>query len=64
VLICRGRVKSKAEQFREHAADCLKLAASAQNEQARAMLMHMADAWVRLAASKEELAEPHDSEER
>jgi hypothetical protein len=64
-------VKSKAEQFREHATDCVKLAASAQTEQARAMLMHMADAWVRLAASQEDMGhgswkvtEPGGSEER
>jgi hypothetical protein len=56
---------NRAEQFRENAANCLRLAASAQNEQARAMLMHMADAWVRLAASTKEeaAAEPNGSEE-
>ena len=42
---------NKSEQFREHAADCLRLAASAQDQQAHALLMHMADAWIRLAAA-------------
>jgi hypothetical protein len=52
-------VKSRVERYRVYAADCAKLAASAQDEQARAMLMRMADAWVRMAISKEELAEPN-----
>ena len=47
VCVSAGRLQStRAEQFREHAANCLKLAASAQNEQARAMLVHMAEGWI------------------
>jgi hypothetical protein len=59
-------VKSKAEQ---HAANCLRLAASVQDQQAHAMLMHMAEAWIRLAASQEaaglapwKVTEPSDSQ--
>jgi hypothetical protein len=62
---------SRAEQFREHAANCLRLAAVAQDQQAQAVLMHMAEAWIRLAAatpaasgSQEKKSEPSGSEER
>jgi hypothetical protein len=39
------------------------MAAAATDDRTRAMLMHMADAWVRLAVSKEKLTEPNGSEE-
>ena len=75
----RGALQSsRAEQFREHAANCLRLAAVAQDEQARAMLVHLAEAWVRLAAAtpadpmltctgtglQEKMSESNGSEER
>jgi hypothetical protein len=39
----------KSDWFRERAIDCAKLAAAANDGQVRAVLMHMADAWLRLA---------------
>ncbi|HEY6331111.1 MAG TPA: hypothetical protein VI756_17415 [Blastocatellia bacterium] len=54
----------KAEQFRQHAADCVKLAAAATDHQARTALMHMASAWLRLIEWHEKLAEPEGDEER
>jgi hypothetical protein len=57
------RLESKAEQFRENAANCLKLAAAAHDEQARAMFVRMAETWVRLADSQEEARDQHGSEE-
>jgi hypothetical protein len=46
-------VKSRAERFREYAADCAKLAAaSAKDDQGRAVLALIADAWLRLAESE------------
>jgi hypothetical protein len=39
----------KSDWFRERAIDCAKLATTANDDQVRAVLMHMADAWLRLA---------------
>ena len=44
---------SKAEQYRRFAEDCLKMAKSVQDEQARATLMQMAQVWFRLSARDE-----------
>jgi hypothetical protein len=60
----RGVVKSKPKLFRDHAADCTRLAAVAKDERSRAMLMHMAAAWVRLAESLEKTLEPAGQVER
>ena len=57
----RGVVKSKAKFFRDRAADCARLAAVAKDERARAMLIHMAAAWVRVAESLEKTLEPTPS---
>jgi hypothetical protein len=51
-------LKSKVERYREHATDCAKLAASATDDQARAVLMHMAKVWLRLAECHERAADP------
>jgi hypothetical protein len=56
--VSRGVVKSKAKFFRDRAADCARLAAVAKDERARAMLIHMAAAWVWLAESLEKTLEP------
>jgi hypothetical protein len=56
-------LKSKIEQYREHAADCAKLAATATDDRTRAMLMHMADAWLRLVEPQDcqgRLADPDE----
>jgi hypothetical protein len=51
-------VKSKAKLFRDHAADCARPAVVAKDERARATLMHMTAAWVRLAELLEKTLEP------
>jgi hypothetical protein len=38
-----------SEQYRQHAAICLRLAQLATDERDKIMLLHMADAWRRLA---------------
>jgi hypothetical protein len=62
--VSRGVVKSKATLFRDHAADCMRLAAVAKDERSRAMLMHMAAAWARMAESLEKTLEPAGQMER
>ena len=49
-----GRVLKQAAEYREHAADCRKLAQTARNEMERTQLMQMAAAWERMAADREE----------
>jgi chromosome segregation ATPase len=44
----------KASEYREHAAQCQKLAAGTQNPEHKAMLMKMAETWETLAADREE----------
>jgi hypothetical protein len=39
----------KSEQYRRFAEECVKMAAAIQDEQARAILMQMAQVWFRLA---------------
>ena len=48
---------TKAKWYRERAAHSLSLAESATDEQQRALLMQMAEAWTRLAEGQERLAE-------
>jgi hypothetical protein len=55
---------TKSDEFRERAGECVKLAAAATDEKARAALMHMADAWVRLAEGREKLLLLTGHEER
>ena len=43
---------SKSEQYRRFAQECLFLARSAQDERARASLLHMAQVWSRLAEER------------
>jgi hypothetical protein len=40
---------AKSEQYRRFAHECLLLARNAEDEQARASLLHMAEVWFRLA---------------
>ncbi len=53
----RGWGLSTAEQYREYAAECLRLAQSAATDEDRARLLSMAQQW-------RELAEKLDEEER
>jgi len=39
----------KSEQYRRFAEECVKMAAAIQDEQARAILMQMAQVWFRLS---------------
>jgi hypothetical protein len=43
----------QAAEYREHAAECLRLAITARNEPERQQLMQMAEAWERMAADRE-----------
>jgi hypothetical protein len=43
----------QAAEYREHAAECLKLANTARNEAERRQLLQMAEAWERMAAERE-----------
>ena len=43
---------SKSDQYRRFAQECLVLAGSAEDERARASLLHMAQVWVRLAEER------------
>src|SRR5690349_5980279 len=49
----RRRKMKQAAEYREHAAECLKLANTARNEAERQQLMQMAEAWERMAAERE-----------
>jgi hypothetical protein len=40
---------TNAKRYREYAADCARLSAVACDERSRAVLLHMACAWLRLA---------------
>src|SRR5258708_2615658 len=54
----RGSVMSSAERFRRYASECLKLAQSATNDSDKALLLHMAESWRRLA-ERAEAPKPH-----
>jgi hypothetical protein len=43
-----------SEDYRRYAAECLQLAATVMDPQARTMLAHMAQVWLRLADEKDE----------
>jgi hypothetical protein len=62
-MLGAGNLTTKADWSRERAADCAKLAAAAMDCKAKAMLMHMADAWLRLAEWQEKMAERGSSKE-
>ncbi len=43
---------ARSEQYRRFAQECLALARDAQDERARASLLHMAQVWLRLAEAQ------------
>jgi hypothetical protein len=43
----------QAAEYRQHAAECRKLAQSARNEPERQQLLQMAEAWERMAVERE-----------
>ena len=47
----------KAEQYRHHAAECLRLAQQSQDRTEKDLLLGMAEAWRRLAEHVEKAAE-------
>jgi hypothetical protein len=46
----------KSDQYRLYGAECLRLAKLASNDSDRLLLLHMADAWRRLAEKKTSVA--------
>jgi hypothetical protein len=54
---------AKSEQYRRFAQACLLLARDAEDERARASLLHMAHVWFRLAEEHENEAEEKQSAE-
>ena len=44
--------RAKSEQYRRFAQECLLLARNAEDERARASLLHMAQVWFRLAEER------------
>jgi hypothetical protein len=51
---------AKSEQYRRFAQDCLLLARAAEDQRARASLLHMAHVWFRLAEEHENEAEENN----
>jgi hypothetical protein len=45
----RGAVMSKADQYREYAAACVRLARRTKDDNEKALLLQMAESWRRLA---------------
>jgi hypothetical protein len=45
---------TSSEDYRRYAVECLELAGSLHDPQARAMLAHMAQVWLRLADEKDD----------
>ena len=43
----------RSEEYRRYAAECLELASALQEPEARALMRHMAQVWVRLAQDAE-----------
>jgi hypothetical protein len=54
----RGKLMSAAERYRRYAADCLRLAHAARAQADKAMLVEMADRWLRLAEQVERAETP------
>jgi hypothetical protein len=48
----RGSMR-RSEEYRRYAAECLELASALQEPEARALMRHMAQVWVRLAQDAE-----------
>jgi hypothetical protein len=42
----------RSEEYRRYAAECLEMASTVENPQARAVLLQMAQVWFRLAGQK------------
>jgi diacylglycerol kinase len=51
----------KAKKYQRFAEECMELARTAKDAQARAVLLHMAEVWVRLAASQTTDSEMEDA---
>ena len=54
---------ARSEEYRRFAQECLVLARDAEDERARASLLHMAEVWFRLAEEHENEAEEKQSAE-
>jgi hypothetical protein len=55
---------ARSEEYRRFAQECLLLARAAEDQRARASLLHMAHVWFRLAEEHENEAEEKQSAER
>jgi len=53
---------SVAEMYRQHAADCVRLAQSVSGPEDRTLLMEMAAMWLRLAERAEAMVKNSDAE--
>src|SRR5262249_22759049 len=51
------RMASRADAYRQRAQQCLEMAGTFKNHQARTILYHMADAWLRIAENAKKAAE-------
>jgi hypothetical protein len=58
-----GRLRKKSDLFRAFAVECVKLAGAVRNCDSQAALIHIADAWLRLAEREEKMTESESSEE-
>jgi hypothetical protein len=51
----------KAEEYQRFAAECMQLATTAKDAQAKAALLHMAQVWLRLAVNQTTETERQDA---
>ena len=49
-----GELMASADDYRRHAAECIRLARNIENQRDKALLLAMADAWRRLAKQAED----------
>jgi hypothetical protein len=53
---------SSSVDFRDHVADCLRMAEQAKTQTHKALLLDLAQAWVLLAEQASSVADPHSLE--
>jgi hypothetical protein len=57
-----GKLMSKAEKYQRFAEACLEIASAAKDDKIKAALMHMAQVWLRLAASRPKEVEKDEAD--
>jgi hypothetical protein len=55
---------SKAEDYRQKAADCVTMAAKSTDMRMRGVLLHMADVWTKLAAEDQPIVQQQQQQTR